>query len=268
MPDPDEPRPTPGPPMSFHASPQLLADLAAFWGVDRVEAAELIAQTVQVDTAALITGWASPAAALASPAVTGPTPTREQHHGDLERMDAADVVGTDTLTVMAVLRDIADTEPLAELVGVDGSTYGQECAMCKADALTRGESHIEQARQHSMAVHRGETPPALPAYPANPGEMLPVEHLISCPWVRVTHIVGVKADGGPRLYPDVEVSTDAGRTWSPFPLAPLASLRLTVSDGQVHDDGRGHLYRAVGSTGDPATPAVHRSVPKGGPRHG
>jgi hypothetical protein len=129
-----------------------------------------------------------PAADLAPPP-SGPAPGSEPSWVQ----DAAESI--EAAGIFAVLRDIADTEPLAELVGVDGSTYGQECAMCKADALTRGESHIEQARQHSMAVHRGETPPALPAYPANPGEMLPVEHLISCPWVRVTHIVGVKADG-------------------------------------------------------------------------
>lgn len=44
-------------------------------------------------------------------------------------------------------------------------------------------------------------------------------------------------------YPDVEVSTDNGQSWSPFPVSPKASIRLTVSDGTTHDDGRGHLYR-------------------------
>lgn len=180
-----------------------------------------------------------------------PDTDRQQHHVDLEQMDAADVVGTDTLTVMAVLRDIADAEPIYRVDGSDGSTYDENawvrCAACRS----------------SYIGARG------PGW----GGPYPFPHLISCPWVRVTHIVGVKAETAPAVagsprYPDVEVSTDAGRTWSPFPLAPLASLRLTVSDGQVHDDGRGHLYRAVGSDGDPSSPTVHRSVPKGGPGHG
>ena len=156
---------------------------------------------------------------------------RAQHMADLAVITDQVVAEGGPLgspTVFAVLRDIADTEPVAH-------EYGKRCAMCGV--------HI-----HS--------------------ETDPLPHLISCPWLQATKIVGVAADAGSRLYPDVELSTDGGRTWSPFPVAVMAPLRRTVSDGQVHDDGRGHLYRAVGSAGDPTAPVVHRSVPKGGPRHG
>jgi hypothetical protein len=63
-------------------------------------------------------------------------------------------------------------------------------------------------------------------------------------------------------YPDVEVSSDGGKTWAPFDLAVRASLRTTCADNRCHDDSHGNLYRAVGSNADPSTPVFHRPATK------
>jgi hypothetical protein len=61
-------------------------------------------------------------------------------------------------------------------------------------------------------------------------------------------------------YPDVEVSSDGGKTWAPFELAVRAPLRSTCSDNRCHDDSHGNLYRAVGSDADPADPVLHPAL--------
>jgi hypothetical protein len=63
-------------------------------------------------------------------------------------------------------------------------------------------------------------------------------------------------------YPDVEVSSDGGKTWAPFDLAVRASLRTTCADNRCHDDSHGNLYRSVGSNADPSTPVFHRPATK------
>jgi hypothetical protein len=94
---------------------------------------------------------------------------RAQHHADMERIDAGDLAGTDTVTVFATLRDIADAEPLFDLIDAAGTgeTVGVACLYCRAEALL--DASLEQLE------HR-------------------VEHLISCPWARTVQIVGVKTD--------------------------------------------------------------------------
>jgi hypothetical protein len=64
-------------------------------------------------------------------------------------------------------------------------------------------------------------------------------------------------------YPDVEVSTDHGKTWTPFDLAVRAPLRSTCADNRCHDDSHGNLYRAVGSDADPANPVLHPALTDG-----
>jgi hypothetical protein len=83
---------------------------------------------------------------------------------------SGDPAGTDSASahVFAVLRDVADAEPLAQVYGTGdtlGAVLGRLCTMCGANAADTA---------------------------AGPE---PVDHLLSCPWVRVTHLVGVKADG-------------------------------------------------------------------------
>lgn len=85
--------------------------------------------------------------------------TRGQHHAEVKAIEAGDLVGTDSLTVFAVLRDIADNEPVR--ARTDGWL---RCWYCEASSL----------------------PP--------PGRPQPVAHLISCPWRRVVEIVGVRPD--------------------------------------------------------------------------
>lgn len=98
------------------------------------------------------------------PDPTGPdlVELRGQHISDMADI-AHDIVDPDTPpdvlgfpTAFAVLRDIADAEPIylaAPMVAA--------CAMCHAEQLpTR-----------------------------------PFEHRVSCPWARSTQIVGVRADG-------------------------------------------------------------------------
>jgi hypothetical protein len=82
-----------------------------------------------------------------------PGTQRERHSAAMEAMPAADLAGTDSAHVFALLRDVADAEPVVQLGGV-------ACGMCAAEA----------------------------------GEPSRLEHYLSCPWVRVTHLVGVKTD--------------------------------------------------------------------------
>jgi hypothetical protein len=87
---------------------------------------------------------------------------RERHTAAMEAMPAADLAGTDSPEVFALLRDVADAEPLVVILGA------ARCTMCGArDPEPNGDGH----------------PPH------------PHPHLLSCPWARVTHLVGVKADG-------------------------------------------------------------------------
>jgi hypothetical protein len=108
--------------------------------------------------AALIDGLAAEVSALRWQAgVDQVAVDRAQHHADMERIDAGDLAGTDTVTVFAVLRDIADAEPLI----YQGDISGVTCVLC--DAVAPGAE--------------------------------PVPHLISCPWARAVRIVGVKTGG-------------------------------------------------------------------------
>jgi hypothetical protein len=111
---------------------------------------------------------------------------RAQHHADMERIDAGDLAGTDSVTVFAVLRDIADAEPLTAVKSYD-TDVGVECTMCGAESITPYEQAMD-------AAARGEPAPAkVPA--AQMYEVPPLQHLVSCPWHRATQIVGVKTDG-------------------------------------------------------------------------
>lgn len=158
--------PAPGANPRLHISPQLMADIAEYFGIDRGAAAAKINDALRVEGAGLAAGWRD---------VTLPPPTRDQHLDD-EARASMDLMGEGTLaafmnhgTVFAVLRDIADAEPLSELIDAAGSgeTVGVACLYCRAEALF--DASLEQLGH-------------------------PVEHLVSCPWVRVTHIVGVKPD--------------------------------------------------------------------------
>jgi hypothetical protein len=148
---------------------------------------------------------------------------------------------SNTASVFGILRQLADTEPvLAVGVGIN------MCGLCEV-------------------AHEGPSP-----FP----------HAPRCPWIAARNIVGAPVEGvwrpalaavtdrieaatQPRsrwqqrtlaeqasLYPDVEVSTDGGRTWQLFDLATRAPLRVIVSDGQVHSDGRGNSYRMRATDGD------------------
>lgn len=83
---------------------------------------------------------------------------------------AADLARVTTHTTFAVLRDIADAEPVTELHGLD-STLGAFCVLCGGES-----DEIERSRLSNDPLP-------------------PVTHLISCPWARAVQIVGVK-DGG------------------------------------------------------------------------
>lgn len=72
-----------------------------------------------------------------------------------------DPTARETGTILALLRDVADAEPLERI----RAAY-VACTMCGAEA------------------HRPNLPNVEPPQP--------VPHLISCPWVRVTQVVGVK----------------------------------------------------------------------------
>jgi hypothetical protein len=87
-----------------------------------------------------------------------PGTQRERHSAAMEAMPAADLAGTDSAHVFALLRDVADAEPLI-MRGL-GHDLSRQCAMCGARAVNSE----------------------------------PVEHHLSCPWARVTHLVGVKTD--------------------------------------------------------------------------
>jgi hypothetical protein len=91
--------------------------------------------------------------------VPDPT-TRDQHMADMATITeqvAAEGGPLGTPTAFAVLRDIADAEPLY----TPGAGSTVVCVYCGADDRS--------------------------AYP--------VPHLISCPWARAVQIVGVRADG-------------------------------------------------------------------------
>lgn len=160
--------------------------------------------------------------------------------------------------VFALLRDIADAEPITELVGHD-ETYGAACTMCKAEVLNAREILTAEYLSRSKPRQATCPEPELLAWAqsvTDKSAVPPVQHLISCPWARAVHIVGTAPTEAPAVglpasaYHDVERSTDGGRTWSLFEwLAPKASLRLTVGDGKVHDDGRGTLYRKAATGG-------------------
>lgn len=100
-------------------------------------------------------------AGLAMTAEPGTADQRERHTEWVSRMDVG--TQTDTQEVFALLRDVADTEPLERI----RAAY-VACTMCGAEA------------------HRPNLPNVEPPQP--------VPHLISCPWVRVTQLVGVKTD--------------------------------------------------------------------------
>lgn len=127
-----------------HIDPELLAGLADHYSITQEEATERLVRGV--------TGHADPVR------VSGPPiPARAQHMADMAAIteQVADEGGPlGTPTAFAVLRDIADAEPLY----TPGSGSTIVCIYCGADDRA--------------------------AYP--------VEHLISCPWVRATQIVGVK----------------------------------------------------------------------------
>jgi hypothetical protein len=155
----------------------------------------------------------------------GTTDLRDAHHEWIQRLDIDDTVGTDTVALFSLLRDVADHEPVA-VIGPPGHAR-MHCTQCDK----RSEHHSE-----------------------------PVTHRIWCPWVRVTQIVGTAPDaktitrtvtltGGDAdshaaardaisdllgkepdpQYPDVEVSTDGG----------TPGLRFRWRRRRR----RGHLYR-------------------------
>lgn len=99
----------------------------------------------------------APTRAAVSTAEPGTTDQRAAHTEWARWLGADDNVITDSPEVFALLRDIADAEPLGNLGGA--SEAAPICTMCGA-----------------MAPRP------------------PVDHLISCPWVRVTQLVGVKPD--------------------------------------------------------------------------
>lgn len=173
--------------------PDQVSDLATWLGVDRAEAADKIRETISgpaepvmfmgpppdllrdavaylatahdTKAAALIDGLAAEVQRLrvTATAEPGTTDQREATAEWLQRLDIDDTVGTDTVAVFSLLRDVADHEPLTELIDAAGSgeTVGMHCVVCKAEAL---------------------------------GE--PVDHRLWCPWVRTTQIVGTATDGG------------------------------------------------------------------------
>lgn len=154
----------------LHITPGLLADIAESHDITREEAAEKIAGALRVEGPALAAGWRD---------VTLPPPTRDQHLDD-EARASIDLMGEGTLaafvnhgTVFAVLRDIADAEPLHRQDGTEGPTDDESvwvrCSMCDA-------RHLGARGPYGRGAY-------------------PFPHLVSCPWVRATHIVGVKTDG-------------------------------------------------------------------------
>jgi hypothetical protein len=89
----------------------------------------------------------------------GTTDQREAHTEWARWLGADDNAITDSPEVFALLRDVADAEPVVDHKA-PGHPRANECTMCGARSQPR----------------------------------TPVPHLISCPWVRVTHLVGVKPD--------------------------------------------------------------------------
>jgi hypothetical protein len=109
---------------------------------------------------------------------------RAQHMADMATIteQVADEGGPlGTPTAFAVLRDIADAEPVAPIIHptdrlpdvgqlIESTLkYALRCTMCKA-------------------VGASTAPTAREPFP-------PVTHLISCPWARTVQIVGVNTDG-------------------------------------------------------------------------
>ena len=127
-------------------------------------------------------------ALLTATAEPGTTDQREATAEWLQHLDIDDTVGTDTGAVFALLRDIADREPVAPLFGYDADQIGASCVMCEAEVLTPRE---EQMDRKSKGLDPG---PKVPA--ADLDKMPRIDHRIWCPWVRVTQIVGTKIDGG------------------------------------------------------------------------
>jgi hypothetical protein len=80
------------------------------------------------------------------------------------RADQLDPPAPETAGVFALLRDIADAEPLAGVYGTGdafGAEVGHRCAMCGSKADDTAD-----------------------------GATAPFPHLISCPWARAVQIVG------------------------------------------------------------------------------
>jgi hypothetical protein len=122
------------------------------------DAVAYLATAHDTKAAALIDGLAAEVQRLRQAATAEPGTTDRRDANTEWLLTRGGPELTDTTAVFALLRDVADAEPLI-MRGL-GHDLSRQCAMCGARAVNSE----------------------------------PVEHHLSCPWARVTHLVGVKTD--------------------------------------------------------------------------